>query len=83
MINADEARKIAKELIGAKVQAQLEDVEKLVTDTAEKGEFYCQIEGYLLPQVTAYLKGLGYNIKHNTARNESWTTISWSDEYSC
>ena len=81
MINADEARKLAKELIGAKAQAQVEDIEELVINTAEKGEFYCQIEGYLLPQVTAYLKGLGYNVKDNIMRNESWTTISWSDEY--
>ena len=80
MIDAAEARKLAKEMIGTKVQEQAKNIEKVVVDAAEKGNFYCHIDGHLFPQVSAYLKGLGYNVKYDSARNESWTTINWSDD---
>ena len=44
MIDAAEARKLAKEIIGTKVQEQAKDIEKVVIDAAEKGNFSCQIE---------------------------------------
>ena len=80
MIDAAKARRIAREVIETKAQSQVEEVEEQIMEEAEKGNMYCQMEGYLLPQVVEYLKALGYNTKHQTARNESWTTISWSDE---
>ena len=43
MINAKEAKRIATELISEKSKLQLKDVEKRITDAANKGEFYCYI----------------------------------------
>ena len=80
MIDAKEARKIANELISAKTQAQVESVEKHILQAAESGSFSCQIDGYLLPQVVAYLRGLNYTVKSGTVRNESYTTIKWGED---
>lgn len=79
MINAKEAKQIATNLISEKSKLQLEDVEKRITDAANKGEFYCYIWDNLMPNVTYYLKQQGYVIKNQTDRNETYTTIDWSD----
>lgn len=77
MINAAEARQMAKDLLVSKIQIQLEEVEEKIVDAAENGNMYCQIEGYLLPQVEFQLKQAEYTIKRDSARNETWTTIRW------
>lgn len=79
MIDASRARQIATNVVGEKAQRQLETVEAKITKAAEEGSLYCQLEGYLLPQVTKILKELGYFVKSQTARNECWTTIKWED----
>lgn len=79
MINAKEAKRIATELISEKSKLQLEDVEKRITDAANKGEYYCYIWDNLMPNVTYYLKQQGYVIKDQTDRNETYTIINWSD----
>ena len=77
MIDAIRARQIASDMVSAKAQIQLEEVEEKITREAENGCLYCQVEGYLLPQVTTYLIQLGYHVKQHSARNETWTNISW------
>ena len=79
MIDANRARQIATNVVGEKAQRQLETVEAKITKAAEGGSLYCQLEGYLLPQVVKILKELGYHVKSQTARNECWTTISWEE----
>ena len=79
MISAKEAKRIATELISEKSKLQLKDVEKRITDAANKGEFYCYIWDNLMPNVVYYLKQQGYVIKNEIDRNETCTTINWSD----
>lgn len=79
MINAKEAKRIATELISEKSKLQLKDVEKRITEAAEKGEFYCYIWDTLMPNVVYYLKQQGYTVKTITERNETDTIINWSD----
>lgn len=79
MIDANRARQIAINVVGDKAQRQLETVEAKITKAAKEGSLYCQLEGYLFPQVTKILKDLGYSVKSQTARNECWTTIKWED----
>ena len=79
MISAKEAKQIATELISEKSKLQLKDVEKRITDAANKGEFYCYVCSNLMPNVIYYLKQQGYVIKNQTEHNEMYTTINWSD----
>ena len=79
MINAEETRKLALEAISEKSQAQMEEVEELILAAARNGSFSCYIEGSVLPIVATCLKEMGYSVRSNSARNECWTTISWSE----
>ena len=79
MINAKEAKQIATELLNEKSRLQLKDVEKRITDAANKGEFYCYFWGNLMPNVVYYLKQQGYIVKTQMDRNETDTIIRWDD----
>ncbi len=80
MISAKEAKQIATELLGEKSKLQLKDIEKCITDAANRGQFYCNIWwNNLMPNVIYYLEQQGYVIKNQTWHNETYTTISWSD----
>lgn len=79
MISAKQAKQIATSLISEKAKKQLEDVEKRITNAANKGEFYCYIWGNLMPNVVYYLKQQGYAVKTEMDRNETDTIIDWSD----
>ena len=79
MISAKEAKQIATELISEKSKLQLKDVEKRITEAANKGEFYCYIWDNLMPNVIYYLKQQGYIVKTEMERNETDTIIDWSD----
>lgn len=80
MISAKEAKQIATELISEKSKLQLKDIEKCITEAANKGQFYCNIWwDNLMPNVIYYLEQQGYVIKNQTGCSETYTTISWSD----
>lgn len=80
MINAKEACELMNSTNSEKAQEQIELIEKAIVKHAENGECYCTVDFWTIPSVENRLKELGYVVKRDSGRNESWTTIRWSND---
>jgi hypothetical protein len=77
LISAAEARKKVQTAQTETAFQQLNTVARHIADAIEKGAYSVSIELYLQDGVKETLKGLGYTVRYDSHRNESYTTISW------
>ena len=78
MINAEEARRIAVEIITGTEKEQLDAVEVVIRSAVERGETNCYLYRILSPKVRMELEKLGYSVKDYSCQKEGTAfEISW------
>ena len=78
--NAENMRLVAMDAQYRKLQKEWTTVYKKIMDSAEIGCFSVTFDGYLEKQTKKRLESLGFKVKSNCCRNESYITISWKEE---
>lgn len=77
MINASEARQRSMKNIDFHVKMQLEMLDTLIANAADRGETSLTLECFLLPEVKNKLTAFGYSINSTFVCNKQQTVISW------
>ena len=75
-MNADEASRIAYQVITSNDNKQKEEILSRIRHAAEKGRYQIYME-YLKPEIIAWLKFKGYSVTTYNQYNDSGTSISW------
>ena len=77
--NAENMRLVAMDAQYQKLQKEWTTVYKKIMDSAAVGCFSVTFDGYLEKQTKNRLESLGFKVKSNCCRNESYITISWKE----
>lgn len=78
LITAAEARDRIIKADTASATAQMKKIIDAIQGAIDKNEFSVTLyETYIVEANGEKLAKLGYNVNSGSARNESWTTISW------
>lgn len=74
MLKAKDANKVTTSKINDFAKKQMKEVEKLISEYANKGVYYCYYEQTLYPQVKAALKKCDYSLtEHNNQIKIDWS----------
>lgn len=79
MIDASEARRRSMKSIEPHIKMQLEVLDTLITNAADRGETSLTLECFLLPEVRSKLTAFGYSVNIAVVCNEPQTVISWRE----
>jgi hypothetical protein len=77
MMNAKEAQDRVNSLESEKNTKQLSICEKAINDAVNGGSYSTNVNFWLTQPVINQLKTLGYDVRCESDRNESSTSISW------
>lgn len=77
MINANEARAKATEILTQGKTAELQEIEKEINVAVKKGEYQIQKGGTLSRAAIKFLSEKGYKIYDGQHYNESYYYIQW------
>lgn len=79
MISASEARIKTQEIIKHKIIDEMRDLDSLINNAIDNGNFEILLDGNLKQKTVERLKELEYKVEYETWGNESYYAIRWDE----
>lgn len=77
---AEKMRQVANERLISQIMEEWRATRERIEAAADNGCFSTTFDGYLKKETRQRLEELGFKVKSNCCRNESYITISWKEE---